>query len=297
MPPRIDLAAALAAAPAPPVERLTVAELVAAYYARNPLADGRERLRKWLAALGDTDAWTLDAETLARAADALVEGGYKPASANRDLAALGTVYRWAKRARLCPRGHRSPTLDVRRFAEPVRRVYLRPEELAHLRAGALASRSRGFGAFVACLLDSGARKGEVLERVWADLDPDAGTLLAERTKTGRPRVLFLQPGTVRLLRRLGGPKPDAGALIFPGRHPSTPCDFRTAWARLCADIGRPDLHLHDLRHAAAADLLRVGVSAPIAAQILGHGVGILTERYGHLETEALRRAMEQRWAA
>jgi hypothetical protein len=99
----VDLAAALAAEPVTLHRRLTLAELVQTFYARNPTADGRERLTKWLAALGEADAWTLPSETLERAAEALLAGGYKPSSVNRDLSTLGTVYRWAKRARITPR--------------------------------------------------------------------------------------------------------------------------------------------------------------------------------------------------
>jgi integrase len=294
---RVDLAAALAAAPADTVERLTLAELVGAYFARNPRADGRERAQKWLEVFGQQDAWTIPAEDLARAADALVAGGYAPGSVNRDLGVLGSAYRWAKRQRICPRGFTSPTLAIRRYAEPVRRVHISAAELAAIRAGALTSKSRGFGAFVACLIDSGARKSEVLLRTWGDLDADAGTLTAMTTKTGRPRVLFLREETVRLVQRLGGRNPPEDALIFRGRTRYQPVNYRKSWARLVQDIGRPDLHLHDLRHAAAADLLRAGVSAPVAAQVLGHSVGMLTERYGHLEIGALRAAMETRWAA
>ena len=61
------------------------------------------------------------------------------------------------------------------------------------------------------------------------------------------------------------------------------------------EIGLPDLHMHDLRHAAAADLLRSGVTLGVAAQVLGHSPQVLARRYGHLETATLRQAQEQRW--
>ena len=297
MPQAIDLAAALDAEATPTVRQLTLGELVRAYFARNPTADGAYRLRKWVAALGDLDAWSVPADTLERLAEHMLAAGYKPGSVNGDLNRLGSVYRWAKRERICPRGFASPTLAVRRYAEGIRRIHISAEELTRLRAGSLTAPSPGFAAFIHALIDSGARKSEVLERRWRDFDADAGTLTAEKTKTERPRVLFLQAHTVHLFLRLGGPSPDPARLIFRGRYPDQARDYRRPWANLTGAIGRPELHLHELRHAAAADLLPAGVTAAVAAQVLGHSPEMLSRRYGHLETEALRAAMERRWRA
>jgi hypothetical protein len=65
--------------------------------------------------------WDITSEQLDAAAHAMVEHGYKASSVNRDLSALGSVYRWAKKRRLSPRAFRSPTLDVPRMPEPIRR--------------------------------------------------------------------------------------------------------------------------------------------------------------------------------
>jgi site-specific recombinase XerD len=72
-------------------------------------------------------------------------------------------------------------------------------------------------------------------------------------------------------------------------------DYRASWRNLVAEIGRKDLHMHDIRHAAAANLLRAGVTLGVAAQVLGHDPAVLARRYGHLETAALRAAQEQAW--
>jgi integrase len=98
------------------------------------------------------------------------------------------------------------------------------------------------------------------------------------------------------MRRIWKSMP-AGQLVFEGRVPGLPINFRTAWHKACQDAGLPDLHMHDLRHAAAADLLRSGVTLGVAAQVLGHSPQVLSRRYGHLETAALRQAQEQRWRA
>jgi site-specific recombinase XerD len=37
--------------------------------------------------------------------------------------------------------------------------------------------------------------------------------------------------------------------------------------------------MHDVRHAAAANLLRAGVTLDVAAQVLGHDPAVLARRY------------------
>ena len=208
----------------------------------------------------------------------------------------GDSYRWAKSKRLSPKGFRSPTLGVQRLEEAIRRVEISAEKIEALKARALAVRDRRFGAFVHLLIDTGARKCELLERYWRDIDLDAGTIVCEVTKTGVPRVLHFRPETAGVVRRAWKAMP-ADRLVFEGRVPGCPVSYRTAWTTVTEEIGLPELHMHDLRHAAAADLLRSGVTLGVAAQVLGHSPQVLSRRYGHLETAALRQAQEQRWKA
>jgi integrase len=289
----VNLAAALAAATSQEATELTLAELVQAC-AIAKLDACNLRLRKWLDAFGHQSAWAISPEQLEVAARAMLDAGYKPSTANRDLSTLGTVYRWARERRLCPRGFRSPTLGVRRFEEGIRRVEVSRAELDALRARSLGFRDRRFSVFVVLLMDTGARKSELLERRWSEVDLERGQIHCPTTKTGVPRVLHFRPETAALIGRFCKVrKPEE--LVFPGRVPGEPISFRRAWSVAVASIGRPDLRMHDIRHAAAANLLRAGVTLGVAAQVLGHDPAVLARRYGHLETSALRKAQELAW--
>ena len=133
----IDLAAAVAAAERHhQAQPLTLGELVRAWSA--VALDGSDtRLRKWVVAFGNLSAWDITGEQLDTAAQAMLTHGYKPSAVNRDLSALASAYRWAKGRRLSPRGFRSPTLDVRRREEDIRRVEVSREQLD------LSGRGRG----------------------------------------------------------------------------------------------------------------------------------------------------------
>jgi integrase len=236
-------------------------------------------------------------ERIEVAAQAMLEHGYAPATINRDISSMGSCYRWAREKRLSPRGFRSPTLSVRRYEEAIRRVHVEPHELEAVRQRALAFKDRRFGAFVSLLIDSGARKGELLDRNWSEVDLDRCEILAPTTKNGTPRVLHFRPQTRDLLLRVypvSHRKPEA--LVFEGRVPGQSVDFRSAWRICTADAGLPELHMHDVRHAAAARLLRSGVTLAVAAQVLGHDPAVLARRYGHLETATLRKAQETAWS-
>jgi site-specific recombinase XerD len=82
--------------------------------------------------------------------------------------------------------------------------------------------------------------------------------------------------------------------VFVGRT-GKPCKFLKAWRNLKAAIGRPDLHVYDLRHVVAARLLRSGATLGVASQVMGHSSLIMHRRYGHLETQSLRAAQESAW--
>lgn len=291
----LDLKAAVAAAQHQPGMTLTFAELCNAYNAVH--TDSADfHLRKWRDAIGDLDAWRVTTEQLDAAAQAMHHAGYAGSTINRNLAQLGTLYKWAKQQRLTPRGFRSPTIACGRFTTKIRRIELPREDLDRLLARSLATRNRTFGAFVHLLVDTGCRKSEILNRYWREVDLDAGTITCHTTKTGKPRILHFRQETANLMRRVWKHMPP-DRLVFEGRLPGLPIDFQRPWETITRQLGLEWLRIHDLRHVAAAELLRSGVSLPIAAQVLGHSPQVLAERYGHLADADLRAAQVQRWEA
>lgn len=295
MRPKINLRLAMAQVSEHVATDLTFAELVRAYCAVQ--FDGADiRMRKWIEAFGNESAWALTTRQISLAAEAMAASGlYKPSSVNRDTSTIGTIYKWAIRRRLPPTGFASPTLGVPRFKEDIRRVNIDDQEVAALLAGAMAFSDRRFGVLVRLLIETGARRGEIMARRWSDVDIDARTIIAEVTKTGAPRVLFFSEETADLMHRVWAKQSDDEMLFESNRIRGQIIDYRRQWADLTKAIGRPDLHVHDMRHHRAAELLRSGTTIAVAAQVLGHSSLILQRRYGHLETATLRAATEASW--
>lgn len=298
----VDLKAAADAASFPISVDVTLAELVQAHSLAKPRLELELRLRKWcdpVHGFGHESAWSISSERLQKAADALVEVGYATSTVNRDIGALGQVFRWAiVNRRMAPRGFVSPTLSIKRFEEKIRYVASSEQDILSLRLAAKMGKDRLFTLFVWMLVDSGARKSELLHRSWRDLDIAGGKVIVPRTKNGDSRTLFFTPETMALAKRLK-PALAVGAvdrLIFAGRNGITPICYRKKWSNMTGMLRRPDLRVHDIRHWVAASLLRNGVGIGVASQILGHrDQTMLLRRYGHLDHMSLQDAQQVRW--
>ena len=173
---------------------VTLAELVQAHALARPRLELELRLRKWcdpVLGFGHESAWAISSERLKNAAQALIDAGYAFSSVNRDIGALGQVFRWAiVERRMAPRGFISPTIHIKRFEESMRYVASSEQDIASLRLAAKMGKDRLFTLFVWMLVDSGARKSEVLHRTWQELDISSGKVIVPRTKNGDSRMLF-----------------------------------------------------------------------------------------------------------
>ena len=279
-----------------PAVEMTLDELVLAYTTtHNDQTD--LILRKWMPAFGHRSAWSITSDEVANAHQAMIAHGYKPSTANRSISALGSCYKWAISRRITPRGFKSPTVGIQRAREEAHVVEISDQQIERLRARSLAYPDRRFGLFVSLLIDTGARKSELLERTWAEVDTVNRQILASKTKTDRPRMLHFTDKTLALMNRVvPEAKRDASRLVFEGRVVGQPIDFRKAWLICTKDCALAHLRMHDVRHYAAARSLRAGNSAAVTAQVLGHSVQVLMARYGHLDVTAMKAAAEAAWS-
>ena len=261
--------------------------------------DGSDlQLKKWIDLFDGRVAWSITSEELDRAGVAMIEHGYAPATVNRNVSQIGSLYKWAARRRIVPVGFRSPTLGMVRYEEDLRRVELSDEEVAKLISGANAIKDRRFAALIRLLVETGARRGEVLDRTWGQVDMDRREILAPITKTGMPRVLFFSEETKSFMERVWTRQEmeNGAAMLFESKRVALqPIAFKRHWLWLVASIGRPDLRMHDLRHHRAKQMLDTGAPIAVAAQALGHSSQILARRYGHLETGSMKRVVTQSW--
>lgn len=148
-----------------------------------------------------------------------------------------------------------------------RQFYIGKDELAKI----LRHASRQVRWACWQLFYTGMRRGELFSATIKD-----GCYVIALTKNGDPRIVPI-PQAVRKI--VGAPKMSQDG-------------FGMAFKRAARLAGYGYLHLHDLRHSAASQLLNAGADLGVVGMILGHRDSRSTRRYSHLATETARRWLD-----
>ena len=212
------------------------------------------------------------------------------ATINRHLASLGTLFKFAKRQRLLPRGWVSPLKSIDKEPEAEGRFdCYSAEEVDRLIRAARIGRWSKLPALITMAFQTGLRKGALQGLRWRDIDTKAGTAHVGRTKNGRPIVATLTQAVLVELGKLPGPR-DPDEFVFGER------DFRKAWATAIEVAGLRPLPFHCLRHSCASHLAGHGASSVMLAEVLGHRSLRMVSRYAHLNVEARARFVDEAFA-
>jgi integrase len=213
--------------------------------------------------------------------------GYSPATCNRVLVMLSHVFNCAIRFEVLP-PQTNPCKGVELFELQLRERYLRPDEVQSLFAELDVNPNTMVCQVIRLLLYTGARKREVMDARWSEVDLDNAVLWVppERSKSKRPRPIALSHAAVDLIRALPR-EPDVPYLFFNPRTRKPPVSIFTAWDSIRRKLGLEDLRLHDLRHSYASFLVNAGRSLYEVQRLLGHQDPKVTMRYAHLSQGAM----------
>jgi len=208
---------------------------------------------------------------------------------NRDVEVIRRVLFWAADEGLISA---NPIARVRMARERGKRrpVISVSDELKLLAASAEHLRPIVFAA-----LDTGMRRGELLNQVWEDIDFDRKVLSVTHSKTaeGEHRLV---PLTSRLHATLDGLRKESGIVFLFEKQPIH--RIKTAWAGAVRRAGISRLRFHDLRHSFNSRLADLGVIADIRRALMGHSSGgDVNSIYTHIELPTLREAIDRldRW--
>lgn len=202
----------------------------------------------------------------------------KPATVNREIALLKTMFNLAIRWGYADK---NPVLGLKMLREDnlTQRV-LSPEEEARL----LEVSKEPYRSFIVLGLNTGLRRGELLDLRWEDVSLPFGQLVVRRSKGGEPRKVPLNRPSQEVLRKL---RPKETGRVFPeGEIRALDHHFREA--RLKARI--QGLRIHDLRHTFASRLVARGADLVTVKDLLGHSVILTTMRYAY--SRAHKQAVE-----
>ena len=221
-------------------------------------------------------------------------GKDRPTTANRLLALLSSVFGRAAEFGLWEGAN--PCASVRRFPEQSRDRFLSGDELRRFFEALEQEPNDTTRDFFSVALLTGARRANVLEMRWSDLDLDAATWRIGRTKNGSPQTVALVDPVVELLR--DRKRQASSVFVFPGKgatgHLVEP---KKGWSRICKAAGIEGARIHDLRRTMGSWQAKTGASLPIIGKSLNHKNQTTTAIYARLDLDPVRSAMEKAAAA
>lgn len=248
-------------------------------------------------------------------------------SANRLLARIKRIFRWAARRKYVPF---NPAADVDKpTIEESRKRVLSLHELARLWAAAEAM-GYPYGPLLQMLILTAQRRNEVAELPWAEIDGDVWTLPGERAKNKVEHLVPLSPRARAILKSLPRLGSSTELVFTTGRrkgkdakgNPLPPAPV-SGWSRMKTRLDKKiataiameadeplDLERHALPHWTPHDIRR-SVSTHLRSSkvmgdnridkatlkmILNHKDGGVTDIYDHYDGFAEKQAALEAWA-
>lgn len=151
------------------------------------------------------------------------------------------------------------------------------------------ARTRWLDPILTFALETGARRSEICNLQWMDVNYEKQIAHLHETKNGEDRVIPLSTHAVTAIKSLPQPlhRNKAAGAVFK----LTPNALRQQWKRLVVRAGIENLNFHDLRHEAVSRLFERGLNPMEVSAISGHKTLTMLKRYTHLKAEDLAKKL------
>lgn len=205
----------------------------------------------------------------------------KPATVNRELACLKTIFSKAMRN---GKAERNPAQGVKLLKENnVRDRVLSPEEYARL----LAHSPVHLKPIVKLAYLTGMRQGEILSLTWGqvDLKEEFIRLRPEDCKTNEGRLVPLKRELVEMFRALPRGLPGVWVFTYQGRQVAA---MKRSFATACKRAGIEDFTFHDFRHKAINNWRLAGHDYFRIMAATGHKTMNVFKRYNTVSKDELK---------
>ena len=262
-----------------------------------------ERINYWCQVFDDRIMTDIDIFDLREHIDSMVDEGQRTTTINRKKAVLSSVYKFA-----LSRGYVDANIvrnviiddDTKR-----RERVLSDDERQRLIKACQKSHWNKLYLIVLMAMTTGARKGELQNLRWCDVDFKDNTAYIGDTKNGTARELHFAPVVMAELKRF---QEVGTGLIFPSEElPNQPLDFRKVWSRALrmANISEKDtlnadgsikvekFTFHCLRHGFCSALSDSGKEINQIAKLAGHKSIQTTLRYIHQGRDQKRQIVDE----
>ncbi|MBN1273888.1 MAG: tyrosine-type recombinase/integrase [Candidatus Aminicenantes bacterium] len=141
-------------------------------------------------------------------------------------------------------------------------------------------------------LNTGMRRGEILNLKWNQVDLKRKTIRVEETKSGKMRFISVNTPLLHELQKHQSTKSTSDYLFINPKTGKPLTSVKTAFKAACRRAGIFNLRFHDLRHTFASRLVERGIDLITVKELLGHSSVKITERYTHSQQERKIQAVE-----
>jgi len=208
----------------------------------------------------------------------------KPATVNRELACLKTLFNkaieWGKL-------EFNPMKRVKLLKENNQRIrYLEEDEIKRL----IENCSDHLRPIVLLALNTGMRRGEILNLKWDDIDFRQKIIYIRNSKSGEKREIPMNDIVITTLQQMK--KISCGPYVFTNKEGRP---FQKVYKGFKAALRRAGINnftFHDLRHTFASHLVMNGADLKTVQELLGHKTFNMTLRYAHLSPDYKRKAVD-----
>jgi integrase len=191
--------------------------------------------------------------------------------ANRTLARLKTLFRWAASKGLCDK---DPTEGVRKAIKEIPRDrFLEDDEIKAFWSGC-DKLGWPFGSLLKTLLLTAQRRDEVGGMRWSEIDLDKcqWTIPGGRTKNSKAHVVHLSALAIEVLEATTR----TASLVFTTNGKTPVSGFSKVKERLDRHMpGSPSWILHDLRRTATTGMAKLNIAPHVVDKILNHTAGTI----------------------
>jgi len=262
-----------------------------------------QRIDYWCKVFGDRIMTDIDIFDLREHIDSMIDEGQRTSTINRKKAVLSSVYKFAM-----SRGYVDTNI-VRNVVvdddSKCRDRVLSEDERLRLIKACKESHWEKLYLIVLMAMTTGARKGELMNLRWCDVDFKDNTAYLGDSKNGTSRELHFAQVVMTELKRF---QEVGTGLIFPSHEiPSQAMDFRKAWSKAlrAANISEKDIlntdgsvklekfTFHCLRHGFCSALSDSGKEINQIAKLAGHKSIQTTMRYIHQGRDQKRKIVDE----
>lgn len=223
--------------------------------------------------------------------DGPVSGG--KGTSTRTVGLLGGIFSYAVARGIMDA---NPVRGVTRFTDNSSTRFLSVEEYGRLGEALNACAADGYNdqalAIIRLLVLTGARKGEIEQLKWSEVDFAARWLRLGDSKTGA-KAVPVGDAVIELLQARRGEETPSGWVFPASSGEGYFVGTSRIWNIVRKRAGLPDVRLHDTRHSHASLAAADGQSLQVIGAILGHKDVKTTSRYAHLADSPLRTAADR----